>query len=266
LLGCAPRATPLAVGSDRHWIRFGRFDPYLRTVQTLDPYKLDPALEGEGIDRYFESGERYAADLFETIERHVVSGFRPGAAVDFGCSVGRVAIPLAKYCRSISGLDVSREALDEAAKNAARRGVTNARWLASDDELSRLVEPIDLFHSYNVLQHLSVKRGLRIVRRALGLLSPGGVLAVHFPYADRAPALRRAMNWVPAHIPGAYRLANVARGRPHDYPYMLMNRYDLAAMVSLVGERRCESIHCKLIDQGRYPGVLFIARVPTAPA
>jgi trans-aconitate methyltransferase len=254
------------VSSDRHWIRFGRLDPYLRTVRTLDPYKLDPGLEGDGIDRYFASGERYAADLFRTIERHVVSGFRPRAAVDFGCSVGRVAIPLAQYCGSITGLDVSTDALKEAARNAARRGVTNANWLASDDELSGIVEPVDLFHSYNVLQHLSVKRGLHILRRALGLLAPGGVLAVHFPYADRAPVLRRAMNWVPAHIPGAYRLANIARGRPHDYPYMLMNRYDLSTVLSLVREKRCESIHCKLIDQGRYPGVVFIARLPPALA
>ena len=49
--------------SDKHWIRFGQFDPYLRTVKTLDPYKLDLVLPG-GSEFYFESGERYVADLF----------------------------------------------------------------------------------------------------------------------------------------------------------------------------------------------------------
>jgi hypothetical protein len=29
------------VESDKHWIRLGRMDPYLKTVQTLDPYKRD---------------------------------------------------------------------------------------------------------------------------------------------------------------------------------------------------------------------------------
>lgn len=104
-----------------------------------------------------------------------------------------------------------------------------------------------------------------IVRRALSLLAPGGVLAIHVPYADRASAARRAINWAPAHIPGVYRLANIVRGRPQNYPHMLMNPYNLGRLLSLVRENGCEYAHCKFIDQGRYPGVLLVARTPQAP-
>jgi trans-aconitate methyltransferase len=99
-------------------------------------------------------------------------------------------------------------------------GVTNARWLVSDDDLSQLLEPIDLFHSYNVLQHLPVSRGMAILARAVTRLAPGGVIAVHVPYADRASALRHAVNWAQAHVPGIHALANLARRRPVDYPHM----------------------------------------------
>jgi len=248
------------VDSDKHWVELGRTDPYLRTVKTLDPYKLDPTL-GRDMDAYFESGERYLKDLFETIRLNVAPGFAPRLAVDFGCSVGRVAIPLANRCQGVIGLDVSADALAEAAQNAARRQITNARWLPSDDDLSRVDPPIDLFHSYNVLQHIPVRRGLRIVRAALAKLAPGGILAVHVPYEDRASTVRRTINWAQANVPGVHRLANVARRRPFRYPHMLMNPYELGDLLELIGERGTAGAYCKLVDQGRYRGAIVIARV-----
>jgi SAM-dependent methyltransferase len=245
------------VDSDKHWIRLGRIDPYLRTVKTLDPYKLDPSLSG---DRdLFLSGDRYVFDLLAMVERHSAPNFNPRVAVDFGCSVGRVAIPLARYCELVIGLDVSTDVLVEAARNADRLGISNVRFLPSDDELSQIREPVDLFHSYNVLQHLPVERGLRIVRRALSLLAPGGVIAIHVPYADRASRLRQAINWAQANVPGVHHLANVARGRSVRYPHMLMSRYSLTALMSLLREGGCEDAYCRFIDQGRYPGAILIA-------
>jgi SAM-dependent methyltransferase len=247
--------------SDKQWARLGRQDPYLQTVQTLDPYKLDPGVQRDG-DPYFASGERYVSDLFATIEQHVAPGFRAKGAVDFGCSVGRVALPLARRAEWLVGLDVSPDALREAERNAQRLGVTNARWLPSDDRLSRVDRPVDLFHSYNVLQHMPVRRGLMVCRRALELLAPGGVLAIHVPVADRQGRLRRALNWGQAHIPGVHALANVARKRPWNYPHMLMCIYDVASLVELAHARGCEGVYCRHVDQGRYPGVILFARVP----
>ena len=217
---------------------------------------------GRDIGAYFESGERYLSDLFESIRLRVAPDFNPRLAVDFGCSVGRVAIPLARRCQLLIGLDVSTDVLGEAARNATRLGATNVRWLASDDDLSRVTESIDLFHSYNVLQHMPVSRGLHVVRRALARLAPGGVIAVHVPYDDRASHLRHAINWAQANVPGVHWLANLARRRPMLYPHMLMNSYNLADLLSLVRARGCAEVHCKFVDQGRYPGAIVIAAVP----
>ncbi len=247
--------------SDKQWIRLGRMDPYLQTVKTLDPYKLEPGLPGDGRSMYFASGERYVADLFDAIERHVREGFRPRLTVDFGCSVGCIAIPLARRSDAVVGLDVSNDALDEARRNAAALDAPNVAWLPSDDRLTSVRGAPDLFHSYNVLQHLEVRRGLRIVRSALARLAPAGVFAIHVPFADRASRLRRAINWTQAYVPGVNALANVARGRAYDYPHMLMNRYDLAELLSLLRERAATEVHCKLVDQGRYPGVLLLGHV-----
>jgi trans-aconitate methyltransferase len=249
------------VNSGKHWVRLGRIDPYLSTVKTLDPYKLDPSL-GRDISAYFESGERYLSDLFATIRLRIAPDFKPRVGVDFGCSVGRVAIPLARRCQSLIGLDVSTDVLSEAGRNATRLGATNVRWLPSDDDLSRVTEPIDLFHSYNVLQHMPVPRGLHVVRRALARLAPGGVIAVHVPYDDRASHLRHAINWAQANVPGVHWLANLARHRPMRYPHMLMNPYNLGDLLSLIRDRGCSDSYCKFVDQGRYPGAIVIAAAP----
>jgi len=251
------------VDSDRHWIRFGEFDPYLKTVQTLDPYKLDSGLPTTS-DFYFVSGERYLDDLFLQIDRRVAPGFKPRHGVDFGCSVGRIAVPLSRRCQMMTGVDIAPGSLLEAEKNAAQFGVGNARWVLSDDALSRVADPFDFFHSYNVLQHLAVERGLKIVRRAVELIMPGGVLAVHVPYADLASPARRTINWAQTYIPGVRHVANVARGRAPNYPHMLMNPYDLGAVYSILAARGCEEVHCKLVDQRRYPGAIVMARVPAS--
>jgi SAM-dependent methyltransferase len=250
-------------GSDKEWIALGRVDPYLSTVKTLDPYKLDPTLRRD-VDGYFESGSRYLTDLFETIRRHVAPDFEPRLAVDFGCSVGRVAIPLAARCETVIGLDVSPDALAEADRNAMGRGVKNVLWLPSDDELARIDQPVDLFHSYNVLQHMPVERGLRVIGQSLSKLARGGVIAVHVPYADRASRLRKTINWAQARVPGVHRLANLARRRPARYPHMLMNPYDIGEILELLRRRGCAGAYCKLVDQGRYPGAIVIARAPGA--
>jgi hypothetical protein len=32
--------------------------------------------------------------------------------------------------------------------------------------------------------------------------------------------------------------------------------------MAALGDRGCDGAHCKFVDQGRYPGVIVIARVP----
>ena len=248
------------INSDKEWIRLGREDPYLTTLRTLDPYKRN--LKNGGETDFFASGEQYVIDLMGTIEAQLASEFHPGTTVDFGCSVGRLALPLARRSGVLFGLDVSPDVLLEAKRNADLHHINNIQWTLSDDELSLVPNGLEFFHSYNVLQHIPVNRGLHIIERALERLGPGGVLAVHFPYADRASSLRKAINWAQANIPGVHGIANIARRRPRSYPHMYMNAYPLPAVLSAIRKRGCVGTVCRFVDQGRYPGVMLLARTP----
>ena len=55
--------------------------------------------------------------------------FERRAALDYGCGVGRLTLPLAERCEHVYGVDVSPSMLREAARNAARMGLPNVEWV-----------------------------------------------------------------------------------------------------------------------------------------
>ncbi len=79
-------------------------------------------------------------------------------ALDFGCGVGRLVIPLSKIAESVTGVDVSESMLNEAISNCDNQNVNNANFIKADDNLSMLSGKYDFIHSYIVFQHIPTKR------------------------------------------------------------------------------------------------------------
>ncbi|MET4924373.1 class I SAM-dependent methyltransferase [Streptomyces sp. PSRA5] len=57
-----------------------------------------------------------------------------GRLLDVGCGPGTVALAMAPYVTEVVGVDPDEDMLAEAARQAGRRGVGNARWLAARAE------------------------------------------------------------------------------------------------------------------------------------
>ncbi|MDQ2784307.1 MAG: class I SAM-dependent methyltransferase [Chloroflexota bacterium] len=49
-------------------------------------------------------------------------------ALDIGCAAGHTALAFAPHVRAVIGVDLSRDMLIEATRQAATRGITNVRW------------------------------------------------------------------------------------------------------------------------------------------
>ena len=65
----------------------------------------------------------------------VVTFCRPApddAVLDVATGAGNTALALAPRVRSVLGLDITREMLDEARRQAAAKGIDNARWVLGD--------------------------------------------------------------------------------------------------------------------------------------
>jgi cyclopropane fatty-acyl-phospholipid synthase-like methyltransferase len=108
--------------------------------------------------------------------------FAPRRCLDFGCGVGRVAIPLARRTGEVVGVDVSESMLAEARRNCEVQETRNVTLLPSDDALSALTGRFDFIHSFVVFQHSPRERGDAILEALLEHLSVG---ALHLRYATR---------------------------------------------------------------------------------
>ena len=80
--------------TDDYWERVGTTEPYWG-VLTEDKYRSSN-MTAEDRQLFFQSGERHVAHVFGTIHRHLMPDFKPKTALDFGCGVGRVVIPMSR--------------------------------------------------------------------------------------------------------------------------------------------------------------------------
>ncbi|MDO8433752.1 MAG: class I SAM-dependent methyltransferase [Candidatus Binatus sp.] len=221
--------------SDRAWQLFGASEPY-GTVAGSSRYDR-AELDAERLREFFEAGAHEIADVFRVIAERLDSGFRPRRALDFGCGVGRMLIPLAARCDEVVGVDVADSMLAEAARNCA--SLDNVKLLSGDDLLSRVEGKFDLIYSSWVLGHMPAAKGEALVARMAERLNAGGVAVLQFPYAWRVARSRKLMNWARNTIPAVNGLINLASRRSFGYPLMQTNFYSISRLLDIMDEHGC---------------------------
>ena len=142
--------------TDSDWEVWGKKDPYYGGC-TQDSYRLCQMTD-ESRAEFFQAGEQRIHQILDHCRRHIDPEFNPKRALDFGCGVGRLLIPVAQVTEHATGLDVSVSMLEEARKNCEERSLNNVTLLKSDDELSLLKGDFDFVYSHIVLQHIPVDR------------------------------------------------------------------------------------------------------------
>src|SRR5262247_1653813 len=195
--------------TDRSWEKLGEIDPYFSVL--AHPRFRAAATEGERRREFFLSGEEHVERLFAIIRESLDPEFAPRRALDFGCGVGRVTIPLARRVTQVVAIDVSDSMLDEARKNCEEAGVRNVTLLKSDDSLENLSGDFDFLHSFIVFQHIPSRRGEMILRAMLRRLSDKGIGSLHFTYASTVPGWRRLWRKLRATLPLVNNLANLVK-------------------------------------------------------
>jgi len=247
--------------TDKAWQRFGQTDPYFAVL--THPRFRAAAKEGETRREFFDSGADHVERLFATIKENLDPEFAPRRALDFGCGVGRVTIPLARRVTQVVAIDVSDSMLDEAKKNCEEAGVRNVTLLKSDDSLENLSGDFDFLHSFIVFQHIPSRRGEMILRAMLRRLSDNGIGSLHFTYAIHAPGWRRLLRELRATFPLVNGLANLVRGDSFRRPYIEMHSYDVNRLLLHLQEPGCHRVHLRFCDHGLYKGIVLLFKKET---
>lgn len=218
--------------SDRSYDNVGRTEPYYGVI-TLERF-LSAKLDAAALREFFATGESQVARVLATIRAHLAADFKPRRALDFGCGVGRILIPLAREAGHAVGVDVSDAMIAEAARNCRERNLTNVSFVKSDDQLSRLEGAFDLIHSSIVFQHIAPRRVEMLVRGLLAHLEPGGVGALHF--TTWLPLRKRIVHRLKKALPPVNIAANLYRRRAWNLGLIEMNCFTLDRVTVLLAE------------------------------
>lgn len=254
--------------TDDVWEWFGKNQPYF-SVLVEAKYKNEQFNE-EAKKDFFSTGKAYVDFILRTIKEHFDTNFTRKRALDFGCGVGRLTIPLSAACKQVVGVDASPSMLEEATKNAKEMGAENIEFLLADDNLSQLgSEGFDFINSFIVFQHIPLDRGYRLLRRLLSLLNEGGIGALHFTYKTQPPGCPITVKSVRGFLQYLrYRsyivngIVNLIQGYSFErpLPIMQMNEYDLSVIHTLLYENKCGEIYTRFTDHCGALGVLLFFR------
>jgi SAM-dependent methyltransferase len=216
------------------WEWWGRRDPYFGV---LTDEKFKSATLDLHREEFFRSGEMHVAGVLSRIEDRFGAVPRR-SALDFGCGVGRVLIPLTGAFETVTGLDIAPSMLAEARQNLAARGIERAELLASDAELSALGDRrFDLIHSYIVLQHMAPGAGYRAIDRLLDHVTPEGAVFLHLSVRRFGAGWARRAYRLVNDLPGFYLLERLAKREKLYPPPMLMTEYDLGKVCHMLQGR-----------------------------
>src|SRR5438552_15113510 len=116
----------MSEASRRRWEHFARTDAeYYILTEIADSSAPDARR------RFFESGRHKAGEIFAAVEAELPGR---GRAIEIGCGVGRLTIPMAARFGEVIGVDIAPTMLEKLAANAQEFGVANIRGALADEQ------------------------------------------------------------------------------------------------------------------------------------
>lgn len=251
--------------TDKDWEYYGKTNPYYGVV-SWDRFKKEN-LSPEAIEDFFETGKKHIDTILDISHQYLDPDFQPQHALDFGCGVGRIAIPLAGICQSVTGVDVSDSMLQEAVENCKRREVENATFIKGDDALSDvfgLHKKFDFIHSFIVFQHIPCERGEVILKQLIDLLEDEGIGVLHFTYFKQASWMRKIAISIGQKFPILVRLKDYIKGTGYK-PMMQMNAYNLNTIFHILQENSCHHSLVRFTRHWEDEGVIIFFKKVSQP-
>ena len=237
------------------WETLARSEPLFAVVS--DPRYRTDQLTPHTEAQFWRSGDTHVENVVTLVERHFGSRLEPERALDFGCGVGRLLIPIARRAGAALGVDASPAMLSLSRSACDRAGLSNVSLAATIPEDGSF----DFVNTLLVLQHMAPRAGFRTLDQMFRSLTVGGFLAVHVlfdrPGNDRA---HRLVRWLTAKVPPVRTIRNALRGEAIGTPYMAMNTYDMHQVIARLARNGIRDVHILLTSDAGFESALIIGR------
>jgi SAM-dependent methyltransferase len=217
----------------------GRSNPYYG-VKPEHRY-LEKNFDAGARAEFFRTGEQQFEQMLRVIRERLDENFNPTRALDYGCGVGRVLIPLARRIGQVVGCDVSSGMLDKSRANCEQSGLTNVSFVRADDQLSALPGSFDFIFSDAVFQHVHPRRVDLILRALLDRLEAGGICVVGF--VIDTPSVQRFARFVKRTLPLVDRVVTRVRGYQGASTVLESHVYPLERVVARLLETGYEEMY-----------------------
>lgn len=226
-------------------------------VATFEKF-LAGVIDDEAKKEFFESGRKHMDLVLAELEAALGVIGRPKKALDYGCGVGRLLIPLAERCDSVVGVDISAGMLQEAKTNLDAESISTCELQNAEQFMADDGAIYDLVHSYIVLQHIEPAIGYQIIEKLLRRLQTRGVGMLHFTHTDNAAWFTRIRARTYRAAPVIHRIS--ARFRGETRPFIPMYSYDRKQVAAIMEEHRCRKLRSIETDHGYLGEMIFFVK------
>jgi SAM-dependent methyltransferase len=185
--------------NDTDWEALARHEPYFRLLTRDGVVEVESS--AAATSEFFETGEADLSRLLSAVAAVVGHDVSLGSALDFGCGVGRLTLPLARRANAVLACDIAPTMLDHVRRNAEIAGLQNVTAIEAERLLAMSDATLTFVCSLLVFQYIPEASGCEIIRNLLRLLSPSGIAALQVVLRPPNDALRR--------------LASLSRKRSH---------------------------------------------------
>lgn len=133
------------------------------------------------VDEFFEIGRTEVDAILKTLEEAGRPVLKRGAALDFGCGVGRLSQRLADYFDRVTGVDISTNMIALARKFNRHGG--RVEYVHNNlPDLSLFANgQFDFVYSNIVLQHMEPRHAIAYMREFFRVTRPGGSIVFQIP-------------------------------------------------------------------------------------
>jgi SAM-dependent methyltransferase len=228
---------------DPNWESFAAREPYFAVLTA--PRFLRANLTPDHEREFFASGEHLVQWMLNVIDAGLSPHFAPASMLEYGCGLGRLALPLAERPGAVTAVDRSPVMLELARGHAERRNLGHISFQTPPEFFSK-PRKFDLVVCYQVLQRLRPGDAMALLDQLIERISPNGVGVFQWPLPTRESGLVSSSRWIRENVPGANTVANKLRGKDTDDPFIPTHAYALDEILPVFQRSGFRSTHVVL--------------------
>jgi 2-polyprenyl-3-methyl-5-hydroxy-6-metoxy-1,4-benzoquinol methylase len=246
----------LRLEPDPKWEAFAAREPFF-AILTTPRFRRD-SLTPEREREFFASGEHLVEWMFGVIEG-VSPQFAPASMLEYGCGIGRLALPLARRPGSVTAVDRSPVMRQMAREHADRHGLGHIEFQDAAS-LFQNARRFDLVVCYHVLQRLRRREAMTLANLLAERVGPGGIGIFQWALREGHSASVRTSRWLRERVPLVNGLANRLLGKSTEEPFVPTQTVDLPDAVSVFDLRRFRVAHVALERHGTLDYAVVVAQ------